>query len=56
VREVFAEVDCGPRPGRGQTLIDRWGRLGKPANALVLETLEAGVFFEVLEQSLSRLP
>jgi len=56
VREVFAEVDCGPRPGRGQTLIDRWGRLGKPANALVLETLEAGRFFEVLEQALSRLP
>ncbi len=55
-REVFAEVDCGVGPGRGQTLIDRWGRLGKPANALVLETLEAGRFFEVLEQSLSRLP
>ena len=55
-REVFAEVDCGVGPGRGQTLIDRWGRLGRPANALVLETLEAGRFFEVLEQSLSRLP
>ena len=56
VREVFAEVDCGVGPGRGQTLIDRWGRLGRASNARVLETLEAGRFFDVLEQSLSRLP
>lgn len=55
-REVFAEVDCGPGPGRGQTLIDRWGRLGRPANARLLETLDAERFFALLDASLARLP
>ncbi len=56
VREVFAEVDCGPGAGRGRTVIDRWDRLGRPANARVLETLDAGAFFGLLDASLGRLP
>jgi len=55
-REVYAEVDCGPGPGRGQTLIDRWSRLGRPANARLLEALDPDRFFALLGASLARLP
>jgi len=55
-REVHCEVDCGPGPGRGQTLIDRWSRLGRTPNARLLETLDPERFFELVEQSLARLP
>lgn len=55
-REVFVEVDCGTGPGRGQTVIDRWERLGRKANATLLDTLDADVFFRLLDRSLSRLP
>jgi purine nucleosidase len=54
-RAVFAEVDCGAGPGRGQTLIDRWGRLQQPANARLLETLDADAFFALLAERLARL-
>jgi inosine-uridine nucleoside N-ribohydrolase len=37
-------------------VIDRWDRLGRPANARVLETLDAGAFFGLLDASLGRLP
>jgi purine nucleosidase len=55
-REVFVEVDCGTGPGRGQTVVDRWERLGRKANATLLDTLDPDVFFALLERSLARLP
>lgn len=55
-RAVHVAVDCGPGPGRGQTVVDRWGRLGRAANATLLETLDADRFFAQLDASLSRLP
>jgi inosine-uridine nucleoside N-ribohydrolase len=55
-RDVHVAVDCGPGPGRGQTVIDRWSRLGRPANARLLETLDADRFFALLDAALSRLP
>jgi len=55
-REVHVAVDCGPGPGRGQTIIDRWSRLGQPANARLLETLDPDRFFALLEAALARLP
>jgi inosine-uridine nucleoside N-ribohydrolase len=55
-REVYAEVDLGPGPSRGRTVIDRWGRLGRPANARLLETLDAEGFFALLTRSLLVLP
>ena len=55
-REVHVAVDCGPGPGRGQTIIDRWSRLGLPANARLLETLDAGRFFALLGEAIARLP
>lgn len=54
-REVFAEVDCGAGPGRGQTLIDRWNRLGRQANVRLLETLRPDAFFARLGGALARL-
>ncbi|MBS0561015.1 MAG: nucleoside hydrolase [Proteobacteria bacterium] len=55
-RPCFVEVDCGPGPNRGRTVIDRWDRLGRPHNARVLETLDADGFFALLGQRLARLP
>ncbi len=55
-REVYAGVDLGPGPGRGRTVIDRWNRLGQPANARVLETLDADRFFALLGERIADLP
>jgi purine nucleosidase len=55
-REVHLAVECAPGPNRGRTVIDRWGRLGLPANAAVLETLDAPAFFRLLAERISALP
>jgi inosine-uridine nucleoside N-ribohydrolase len=36
--------------------VDRWGRTGKPANASVLEAIDADGFFALLGEHLARLP
>lgn len=55
-RPCFVEMDLGPGPARGRTVIDRWDRLGRPHNAAVLETLDADGFFALLADRLMRLP
>jgi inosine-uridine nucleoside N-ribohydrolase len=55
-RVCSARMDLGPGPSRGRTLIDRWGRTGDPHNAMVLETLDAPGFFDLLGQRLALLP
>jgi purine nucleosidase len=55
-RDVHAAVDCGPGPGRGRTVIDRWGRLGLAPNARLLERLDADAFFALLGERLAALP
>ena len=55
-RSCSAQMDLGPGPSRGRTLIDRWGRTGDPLNAIVLETLDANGLFELLGERLARLP
>jgi purine nucleosidase len=55
-RDCAVEIDLGPGPGRGRTLIDRWGRTGKPANVTLPETLDANGFFDLLGAALVRLP
>ncbi len=55
-RAVHAGVDLGEGPGRGRTVIDRWGRLRQPANAQLLETLDAERFFELLGERIASLP
>ena len=55
-RDCAVEVDLGPGPGRGRTLVDRWGRTGRPANVTLPETLDADGFFNLLGEALARLP
>ena len=55
-RAVHAAVDLGPGPGRGRTVIDRWGRSGQPHTARFLETLDPAGFFDVLIPALAALP
>jgi inosine-uridine nucleoside N-ribohydrolase len=55
-RPCSVRVDLGPGPSRGRTLIDRWGRTGDPLNAMVLETIDAPAFFDLLGQRLAQLP
>jgi len=55
-RDCAVEVDLGPGPGRGRTLIDRWGRTDRPVNVTLPETLDADGFFDLLGAALARLP
>jgi len=55
-RKAFATVDLGEGPGRGRTVIDRWGRLPTPPNVRLLDTLDADGFFALLEARLPSLP
>ncbi len=55
-REVFAAMDCAPGSGRGRTVIDRWARAGRPANARFLETVDADGFFDLLTRRIAQLP
>ncbi|MSP02968.1 MAG: cysteine hydrolase [Acetobacteraceae bacterium] len=54
-RACSAKVDLAPGIGRGRTVIDRWNRTGDPLNAVVLETLDADGFFELLGERLALL-
>ncbi len=54
-RDCSAQVDLGPGPSRGRTVIDRWHRTVAPANVTVLETLDAIGFFQLLGERLARL-
>ncbi len=55
-RDCAVEVDLGAGPGRGRTLIDRWGRTGRPTRVTLPETLDADGFFTLLGAALARLP
>jgi inosine-uridine nucleoside N-ribohydrolase len=55
-RRCSVQMDLGPGPGRGRTVIDRGGRTGDTPNAVVLETLDADGFFTLLGQRLALLP
>jgi purine nucleosidase len=55
-RPCSVRVDLGPGPSRGRTVIDRWGRTGDPLNAVVLETIDAPAFFDLLGHRLAHLP
>lgn len=53
-RPAHVEVDLGPGPSRGRTVIDRWGK--RTPNARVLETVNPLAFFDLLGQRLASLP
>ncbi|MBR0649908.1 cysteine hydrolase [Roseomonas terrae] len=54
-REVHVHVECAGVP-RGRTVVDRWERSGHPANARLLDTLDADRFFALLATRLATLP
>ena len=54
--EVLAEVDCGPEPGRGRTVLAQWARGGRATNARMLTELDAPGFFTLLNARLAALP
>jgi pyrimidine-specific ribonucleoside hydrolase len=56
VKDAAAEVDCTAGPSRGRTVIDRWNRLGRPANLALMETLDAPGFFDLLAARIAPLP
>ena len=55
-RGCGVQIDLGPGPGRGRTIIDRWGSTGAADRATVLETLDADGFFALLGERLASLP
>ncbi len=55
-RPAAVTMDLGPGPGRGRTVIDRWGRTTAPANATVLEGLNRAGFLALMQDRLNRLP
>src|SRR5205823_14852358 len=52
-RDCAVTVELAPGPGRGRTWCDRWGRTAAPANATLLETLDADGFFDLLGERLA---
>lgn len=55
-RPACVQVDLGPGPSRGRTIIDRWGVTGQAPNVTLLDTLDADRFFALLGERLARLP
>lgn len=55
-RDCFVEVETGAGPLRGRTTIDWHGRLRQPANAHVLDRIDAAPFFDRAIDALARLP
>jgi inosine-uridine nucleoside N-ribohydrolase len=37
-------------------VVDRWGRLGRPANHTLMERLDAAAFFDLLAARIAALP
>jgi inosine-uridine nucleoside N-ribohydrolase len=52
-RRAAIQIDLGPGPSRGRTVIDRWS---DTPNATVLETVDADRFFTILGERLATLP
>lgn len=55
-RHIRVDVELGSHLTVGRTVCDLHGRSGRPANATVLETIDAEGFFTLLTERLARLP
>lgn len=51
-RDCFVAVETQSPLTLGQTVVDWWGRLGQPANATVMERMDAEGFFALLTERL----
>ncbi len=55
-REVNVSIECESELTMGMTVIDWWRVTDRPVNALVIRTLDADGFFELLTERIGRLP
>ncbi|MEZ5931412.1 MAG: nucleoside hydrolase [Alphaproteobacteria bacterium] len=55
-RECHVAIDTQSEASMGRTLVDWRGRLEQPANALVIDEVDADAFFALLTEGLARLP
>lgn len=54
-RDVPVEIDIAPGPTLGMTVIDWWGVTDDPANALVINEVDADGFFDLLVERIGWL-
>lgn len=54
-KEVSVEIDIAPGPTLGMTVVDWWGVTDRPANALVMNEIDADGFFDLLVERIGRL-
>ncbi len=55
-RASAVQIDLGPGPSRGRTVIDRWSDTAASSHVTVLETLDADGFFALLGERFAALP
>ena len=55
-RNCNVTIDIASEASMGRTLVDWRGRTDRPANALVVDQIDAAGFFELLTERLARLP
>jgi len=55
-REMRVDIELGGEHCLGRTVCDMRGRSGRPANARVMERIDADGFFALLTERLARLP
>jgi inosine-uridine nucleoside N-ribohydrolase len=56
IEHLHVEVDTGPGPSRGRTLVDRWRRTGREPNAHVALDVDAPAFLDLLTRRIGALP
>ena len=54
-RTVHVDIECASALTLGMSVVDWWSVSGKPANALVLRTIDADAYFELIFGRLLRL-
>jgi purine nucleosidase len=54
-RQARVDIECASPLTLGASVIDWWGVTGKPPNALVLRTLDAEAYFQLIFERLLRL-
>ena len=55
-REAHVVVETASAESVGRTIVDLFGALGRPANATVIDSIDADGFFAMLTERLARLP
>lgn len=53
-RKVYVAIECSSPLTLGASVVDWWGVSGKPPNALVLRTIDADGYFDLIFDRLSR--